>query len=497
MGDIAVEVARIGDALAGPRMRLVNTKWAPIILAVFGSAFGPRSKSVKSERLHALVDQALDELQSQGYDVPPDRRGRTLCLEWMNNQWLRRIPDDEGGEAYELTYEALAAQRVMEAAARDQTTLSESRLTTIISTVRRWAREASPDRAARIASLDEEIARLTEERDRLTEGGELAWASNDQMRTGYADVIDLVAQLPGDFRRVEEDLETICRQMLQSFRADDRSKGEALDEYLAASDRLTEQTEGGKAYDGALTVLNDRTLLDELKANLRSIMEHPFATTLSPRERQEFLGVVSILRQGANDIQERQRRVSAALREQLMSHDTAKERELSSVLQKLNEELGVWMTTARPHDKVPMPWMPAHHEIEYLRTRFYDPANDRPVPTLEDVSGEAPMPPGLEEVRSFGGPLLREVRVGLAEALMDGAATLGSAFNDLTPELRRPVEIYGILQLATSMGALEASGSDSETVQTVRPDGTTRRFLVPQLPATAEQVQGMKEFGDE
>lgn len=496
MSDIAADVARVSEALAGPRLKLVNAKWAPIVLAVLGAAFGPQSKSVKAERLHALVDQYLKELEDLRFEVPPNAQGRALCMEWMQNRWLKRVPHDEGGEAYELTSDALAAQRVVEGMARDQTTLSESRLTTIISTVRRWAREANPDRAARIASLDEEIARLAEERDRLSEGGELVNASDDRMLTGFLDVTDLVAQLPGDFRRVEEQIEVIHKQMLQAFRSEDRPKGEILDEYLEASERLTEQTEEGKAFEGALSVLSDDTLLETLRMDLRTIVSHPFSEALTAKERLSFVNMVSILRTGLQDIQLRQMKTSYTLQEQLTSQDTAQERDLNAVLRSLNHELDIWMTTARPRDQVPMAWMPQRIEIEHLHTRFYDPAVERPAPDIEDVSAEAPEPLSLDEVRRFGGPLVNDVRAGIVEALSSGAQTLGFAFNQLEPGLRRPVEIFGVLEMATQAGLMELESSTAESVLTVRPDGTERVLLVPQWRTSAEQIRSAEVVTD-
>ncbi len=56
---------------------------------------------------------------------------------------------------------------------RERTTLSEHRIATILEQARRFNRAANPDRAARVSILDSEIARLTEERDRLNAGGEM------------------------------------------------------------------------------------------------------------------------------------------------------------------------------------------------------------------------------------------------------------------------------------------------------------------------------------
>src|SRR5690606_41227741 len=167
---------------------------------------------------------------------------------------------------------ALAAMQRPEGLSRDRALLSESRLTTILDAVHRWAVEADPDETPRIAALDAEIARLTAERERIAAGGAIAAADDERMQEGYSDLVDLIDQLPGDFRRVEEALDRIHEQMVRDFRADERPKGEVLGEYLAASAHLASQTREGRAFEGALTVLSDENLLEAFRDDLRSIM---------------------------------------------------------------------------------------------------------------------------------------------------------------------------------------------------------------------------------
>ncbi len=64
--------------------------------------------------------------------------------------------------------------------------------------MRRWATEANPDRQARIERLDVQIRQLTSERDRLAAGGDVAAATDDRMLDGYANLVDLIGQLPSD-----------------------------------------------------------------------------------------------------------------------------------------------------------------------------------------------------------------------------------------------------------------------------------------------------------
>ena len=75
-----------------------------------------------------------------------------------------------------------------------------------------------------------------------------------------------------------------------------------------------------------------------------------------------------------------------------------------------------------------------------------------------------------------------ELRQRLDDASADlrPAGTLGEIFDALGPELRRPVEIFGLLHLAANRGW--QSEELLESYAALRHDGTRRTFSVPRLP---------------
>ena len=52
MSDIDGELARVLEAFQKPTLRLLDRKWAPLVLAVFKSSFSRDQRSVTAERLH-------------------------------------------------------------------------------------------------------------------------------------------------------------------------------------------------------------------------------------------------------------------------------------------------------------------------------------------------------------------------------------------------------------------------------------------------------------
>jgi len=505
VSDIAGELARVREAFDRPTLRLLDRKWAPFVLAVFKLSFSRDRRSVQADRLHAQVDAYLGDLRSIGSDVP-GKNGRALCVQWMNDQWLYRETGDDEEEQYSLTSHALEALLLVDGLSRDRALISESRLTTIVDTVRHRATQANPDRDERIRRLDQEIDELTAERGRLAAGGEIASATNDQMHEGYANLIDLITQLPSDFKRVEESVAGMHRQIVNDFRAEERPISEVLDEYLSKTDALMSSTAEGRAFEGAFVLLRNDALLTELKNDLESILLHPFALELSAADRRSFMGTVSLIRKGVDDVLTQRNGLTTTLREHIVNHDVVKDRELERLLREINKELAVWMETAGPRSTVTAELMPGTLELEHLRERFYDPGAHKAPPPLEDVSAYAPEPPSLDAMRTQGGPLLEELRDAIVTAFTDGAATtVGAAFNSLEPALRRPVEILGLLQIATQIDAVHSAPSagsdestesaptsgDSETFETVRPDGSRRTFTVPRITLTDDDTAAL------
>ncbi|WP_051973091.1 DUF3375 domain-containing protein [Cryobacterium sp. MLB-32] len=480
MSDIAGELARVREAFDKPTLRLLDRKWAPFVLAVFASSFSRDRRSVQADLLHAQVDAYLADLRSVGTEVPT-KNGRALCVQWMNDQWLYRETGDGGDEQYSLTSHALEALLLVASLSRDRALISESRLTTIVDTVRHRATQANPDREERIRRLDLEIAEKASERERLAQGGEIAAVSNDQMHEGYANLIDLINQLPSDFKRVEESVAGMHRQIVNDFRGEERPISEVLDEYLTKTDALMSSTPEGRAFEGAFALLRNDALIQELKNDLETILLHPFALELSAHDRRSFMGTVSLIRKGIDDVLTQRNGLTTTLREHIVNHDVVKDRELERLLREINRELATWMQTAGPRSTVTAELMPGTLDVEHLRERFYDPGAHLAPPGLEDVSADAPQPASLHDMRQQGGPLLEELRQALVTAFSNGeAASVGEAFNGFAAELRRPVEILGMLQMATQLDAVHRADT-LETFDTLRPDGSRHSFLVPRI----------------
>ncbi|UQS25185.1 DUF3375 domain-containing protein [Amycolatopsis thermalba] len=491
MSRVLGELTRAQDALARPTLRLLDGKWAAFRVAVFRCSFSRDRRSVQTDVLHTQIDTYLTELQRDGIDVPPSMNGRALCNLWVNDQWLFRDNAADDSLVYSLTSSALEALDLVQNLSRDRVLVSESRLTTILDTVRRWALEASPDAQARIERLNSQIRELEAERDRLETGGDAATASDERMLDGYTNLIDLIGQLPSDFKRVEESVLDMHRKILRDFRDEDRPVIDVLDEYLARQDELVKETPEGRAFDGAFVLLRDDALLLELRENVQALLAHPAAEVLDTRDVSEIRGAVTIIRQGMKDVLAQRRRLTATLKEHIVNRDVLQERELDRVLRGIERELAKWMETAGPRATVPVELLPPVAKVGHLRTRLWDPASAEPPPPLERVDDDGLEPPTVEELRMQGGPSLDELRAALIDAFTTGNSdTVGHLFNELPKRLRRPVEVLGLLHLVSRIDAM-SDDDETEVFEAIRPNGDRRHFLVPRMSLTPTEAAAL------
>ncbi len=483
MSEIAGELARVKGAFDQPTLTLLHQRQAPVVITIFRAAFGRNNKPIPTARLHTQVEEHLAQMRAAEEPDVPAGSGKDICQRWMRGQWLVRALDEQGNEVYTLTSHAQQALELVKNLARDRATLSEHRIATILGTVRRFNAEANPDRGARVTLLNEEIARLKAERDRLVDGAELVSATEDYMSEGFTELLSLISALPSDFARVEERFATIRSAILAAFRAEDRPAGEVIDDYLARADALMTATHEGRAFEGAFALLRDDALVTQLREDLGALLDHPLSDgILADAERAELRGTVRLVRDGLDRVLAQRSRVTATLKEYIVSHDAARDRELEQTLRQVESELMTWMADTGPRATHEVALLPSRVGVDHLRERFHDPADDV-LPDRISAADPADAPAvSLAELMAQGGPQLGSLRQRLEDALADllPAGSLGELFDGLEPSLRRPVEIFGLLHLAADR-AWETEQA-TEAYAAVRPDGSRRTFAVPRTP---------------
>lgn len=498
MSDIVGDLARVGNAFELPTLRLLHQRQAPIVIALFRTAFARDARAVPTPRLHEQVGTYLDELRLSGTPDVPVGSGREVCLRWMQGKWLDRDLDDDGAEVYLLTAAAQDALALVKSLTRERAVLSEHRIATLVNQARRLNVTVNPDRGERIRLLTAQIKRLEQERADLEAGGELAAVTDDYLLEGFIELLNLISALPSDFARVEEAFVTLRSDIQARLRADDRRAGDLVDDYLSQAETLMTATAEGRAFEGAFALLRDDELLLQLRQDVNALLEHPRAAEiLNVTDQRDLRGMVGLIRDGMDDVVERRARVTTALRDVIITHDTTRDRELDELLGALDHELTEWMRTTGPRADVPVQLLPAKLSVTHLSEKFHDPSGEALPPPLPPV-GEHPTDGALtlEELLTAGGPSLTALAAAIEDAVTGAApaSTVGEIFAAQAPEMQRPVEILGLLHLAVNHPRLgPVDGDQSERFDTIRSDGTRRALTAPRVSVHAPEGRPQEE----
>lgn len=486
MAEINARLAETRAAFERHTLKLLNQQRAAFVVAMLQESFPAERQQVRAEEFYAEVNVLLDQLASEGVELPAER-GKALCQRWVKDGWLMRRDTADREQMYELTVDGAEALSYVQRVG-GRRIVSESRIRSIMDKAQHAAVRASGDRDQRIAVLNSAIEQMTAERDRLAAGAPIDVASDEQMFEMFMSLMDDLENLPSDFKRLELTVSEMRRQLLEEFRADERPKGEVLKSYMDRSDDLLREDLGGRAFLGALEVLMNDDLLAAFRRDVDTILSHSFAEGLiGAQDREPVEGTAALLETGVQAVLVAQRQVSSTLRAHLVRHDGARARELGLVLKDLDRLLAEKKATARPRTRVPLALLPPKLRVERLRTRLFDPLDHAPPPPLVHVAHLAVAGLTAEDVHRQGGPRYEEIRVALIAMLKQVPDSTGAqVFNGLPDEARRPVDLLGLFQVSAVTGAIERCGVRpvTEAYHTVRPDGVARTFVAPRLSYT-------------
>ncbi|MEG3616667.1 DUF3375 domain-containing protein [Isoptericola haloaureus] len=506
---LAGALAGVERAFAAPTLGLLHKAEAPLVVAVLRCVFTPDRPTVATEQLHVEVDDLLDGFRAarddggapaaSGAPRVPDEPARVLCTRWVRERWLVRSLDDGGAERYQLSSYATEALDVVARTQGGRGLVSESRIRTLLVALDDLARDAYPDREARMRRLRARIDEAQSELARLEAGGEVEPVAEERLGEQYDHLLFLVRELPADFARVAESLTVLQRDLVTRLRQDDRSTGVVVAEYLDASENLLDSTTEGRAFAGAMELLGDPELLDSLEQRVREILEHPFAVDLPVAQRNALQGLRSQLVTAIEVVLAAQARVSRTVTAQIRHHNPLRDREVDSALREATAAMADWFPASGRAARVePLRWF-ERAVPGRLRTTLHDLRPETPPEQLDPWAPEDTDDPdgAIDELRAMGGPSHQDLAARLAG--LTAPSTVGAVFSDGPAALRRPVELLGYLDLAVDGGRPGADDAAAapppeaprtgdvpadglERVTATRADGTTRDFVLPRTP---------------
>ncbi|WP_028048818.1 DUF3375 domain-containing protein [Cellulomonas sp. URHD0024] len=474
-------------AFQNPMLDLLHKRYAPLVVSLLSLLFTSDRRQIPVADAHTEVGDALDQLRAAGYgDDLPVGSARDICRGWADAGWLVRQVLDDDVEVYRLSAHAVGALEVAGRAGGARARVSQSRVRTLLEAVEHLAQDADPDVLVRIARLDAEIGRLREELARIDQTGEVDRVDDEQLLEEAENVVHMVRELPADFARVAESIRAMQRDVVHALRQDERPTGEVLREYLERGEHVMDATPEGRAFAGALRLIGDPQRLDELAGQLDVVLRQPFAKRLPTQQMIELRELARRIEHGLDQVFAAQREASLVITAQVRNHDPLRDRQVDELLRDVMTGLQAWMPDARRGQAVdPLRRLPVV-EVEHLRQTPGELRPSQPPAALEAWDDDG-SDVSTDDARAWGGPqyLLLDARLAAA-ADGPGPVDVADAFNAAPDALRRPVDLLGILELAFARGMTETD--ELAFVDTVRPDGTRRRFALGGVKITMKDT---------
>lgn len=484
-------LAHAERAFAAPTLGLLHRAEAPLVVALLRCVFTTDRPTVATEQLHVEVDDLLAELRGGGGPAGvavPDEPARVLCTRWVRERWLVRSLDDDGEERYQVSSYAAEALDVVARTQGTRALVSESRIRTLLVALEDLARDARPDREARMRELRARVDEASAELARLEAGGDVEPVAPERLAEQYDNLLWLVRELPTDFARVAESIAALQREMVARLRQDERATGVVVAEYLDASENLLERTPEGRAFAGAMELLGDPRLLEALDERVHAVLSHPFTADLPPERRTALRALRTQLVSAIEVVLATQARASRTVTAQIRHHNPLRDRELDTALREATAAMAAWFPASGRAARVePLRWF-ERARLGRLRGSLHDLRPETPPAELEEPGDDVGTDvSGIDDLRAMGGPQHAEIQAHVAELARTapGPVTVGEAFSRAPARLRRPVELLGYLELAAGADddAQATSGDvpagSLERVRAVRADGTERDFVLP------------------
>lgn len=480
---------RAVGAFKNPTLDLLHGRYAPFVVAALSLIFTSERPTVAVTDAHIEVGDIVEELRATGYNEDerrlPTGTGRDICRYWKRVGWLVEQIED-GTEVYRLSAQAVGALETVGRVGDGRARVSRSRVRTLLESVDQLAQDAEPDAEQRLANLQAERDRIDAEMQRVADG-HIDPVEDDQLLEEVENVLHLSRELPADFARVAESINSMQRDVVAELRRDVRPTGEVLREYLHRGEHVMDATPEGRAFAGALKLIGDPEQIDHLTNQVTTLLTLPFTWLMRPEQRAELHAIAKRVEQGVAEVLRAQRRASHVITAQVRTHDPVRDREIDELLRGAMSGLQTWMkqgsATGTADTVDPLRSFPTA-TIGHLRQTLSDPRPPGMPEPLHAQDTEPDFPDN--DTRAWGGPHYPELEAYLAGLGAD-QFDLAAAFENVVDDVRRPADLLGLLELAHRNGMTESDRVS--VVEAVRPDGSTRKFAFGAVSANTRWTE--------
>lgn len=306
--------------------KLLRADNAPYILAFIADLFAEEGE-VPFGGARIRLDAEIERLRELGIWQTETAAG-TYLNQWISSGWLREM--DDMLTKTDASETALRFCRSLEERTAGTTA---SHLRIVQDAVRDLAVAISPNIDERLTLLEYKKAELEREIDALR-AGVVSELSEQEQRERIREVYQLASVLTGDFRRVEDDIRQLDKDLRVQLIEGGATRGEVLLSVME-KEALLASTDAGSAFEGFFQLLCDQNRSTELRDQIRGILSRPIAQQLTQAQHQFLAQLMRELSRESERVFQIRRRTEEGLRAYIESGAASESRAVDKLLAKL------------------------------------------------------------------------------------------------------------------------------------------------------------------
>lgn len=327
MAGVAARAVTARRAVEGP-FRLLRADLLPVVVAVLAHRFEATRVVGYAEFIEQVSDD-LDELRDAGFTLP--RTAQEYVADWISNGYLVRRPGAAAREeTVELSRTAADVVRFVGDAQESRSAVTSSRLSNVGGLLDALARESDPDASTRVQGLREERDRIDREIERI-EAGDYQPLDDLIARERLAEILRLAGEVPGDFAKVADDLESLNGELREQIINNDGSRGGVLEDVFAGVD-LIESSEAGRTFNAFHELLLDHVLADRFDSAVEAVLERGFTDELPAPEAVFLRRYLALLQRESNQVRRSLTEFSRSLRRFVETQEYREHKRLAEAL---------------------------------------------------------------------------------------------------------------------------------------------------------------------
>ncbi len=498
MAEFFDEFHAIQQAYDSRSLDLLRSPFSQTYIALFRSAFPDKTESRDEDDLLLLIEQMMEDLvQAQMQDVLPVTDGRMytpkeLCRKLTDDfHWLESTIEEDGRSSYRLTTDAMRAMDAIDSLSRMDAIFSGSLMRVLREALTRAAAALSSDKHQRRAILVERVQRAKDELKAFDASGGRYTMSREQAQAEVRTLIGLMHDIPADLAKTAQGIRDQTRQTTSDFMSDERPIGEIMGMYLARSRDMFVNTEEGRSFLDAVSVIADPSQSNEIADLLDAIANAQAFEGVEWEQRRRLNDAWNQVSQGIDRVLEAKNRATNVIGHAVAQFDNTDQRALSKALKRLDNLAHLWAAHSSHHDVLAVDTFTGQLNIRTLITKEANLAPIKPPALVREHRNEGQEVDLARLVRE-GGPqtaeLLERVRTH-AIRTRDGRISVARSFNALPARQRRSSEVVGFLQ------SLSSHTADAERIvwHCVDTDGLPLEWLGTDIALTDEQLTQAEE----